>query len=134
MPVLVLTSPQTQCATPTISPNGGSFSSAQTVTLASTAGASIYYTLDGSTPTPASTLYTAPFSVTASATLNCAAFYPGVYLPSAIAIATFTIGVAAATPTFSPAAGTYLSAQTVTVTSTAGSTIYYTIDGSTPVT
>lgn len=41
----------------------------------------------------------------------------------------------AATPTFSPAAGTYTSTQTVTITSsTSGGTIYYTTDGTTPTT
>lgn len=39
----------------------------------------------------------------------------------------------AATPTFSPAAGTYASAQTVTISdTTSGATIYYTTDGTTP--
>jgi Chitobiase/beta-hexosaminidase C-terminal domain len=39
----------------------------------------------------------------------------------------------AATPTFSPVAGTYAGPQTVTISSsTAGGTIYYTTDGSTP--
>ena len=41
----------------------------------------------------------------------------------------------AATPTFSPPAGTYTSAQSVTIScSTPSSTIYYTTDGSTPTT
>jgi hypothetical protein len=39
----------------------------------------------------------------------------------------------AATPTFSPVAGTYTGTQTVTITSsTSGGTIYYTTDGTTP--
>ena len=43
--------------------------------------------------------------------------------------------VTVATPTFSPAAGTYTSAQTVTISdTTSGSTIYYTTNGSTPTT
>ena len=37
-----------------------------------------------------------------------------------------------ATPTFSPAAGSYEGTQSVTITSTNGATIYYTTDGSTP--
>ncbi|MBP9995301.1 MAG: chitobiase/beta-hexosaminidase C-terminal domain-containing protein, partial [bacterium] len=42
-------------------------------------------------------------------------------------------GNAAATPTFSPAAGTYAEAQTVTIScETEGATIYYTTNGSTP--
>ena len=41
-------------ATPTFSPPGGTYTTTQSVTLATTtAGASIRYTLDGSTPTPA---------------------------------------------------------------------------------
>jgi hypothetical protein len=41
--------------------------------------------------------------------------------------------IPAPTPTFNPMAGTYVASQIVTITSTPGSTIYYTTDGSTPV-
>jgi hypothetical protein len=127
--------PQT-AATPTFSPAGGTFTSAQTVTISSaTAGAAIYYTTDGSTPTTSSTAYTAPINVAATTTVKAIATASG-FTQSAVGSATYTINAnaqAAATPTFSPASGTYTSAQSVTIScSTAGAAIYYTTDGSTP--
>ena len=52
---------------------------------------------------------------------------------STVASATYAIQLQVATPTFSPAAGTYSTAQTVTIsTATSGASIRYTTDGSTP--
>src|SRR6185312_6802090 len=77
-------------ATPTITPNGGTFSSSVAVTLLSTtAGNSIYYTTDGSAPTQNATLYTGTMTVTSNTTVKAAAFKSG-YNPSAVAAATFT--------------------------------------------
>ena len=54
---------------------------------------------------------------------------------SAVASATYTITPPAATPGFSPAAGSYSSAQSVTISdATSGATIYYTTNGYTPTT
>src|ERR1041384_5821104 len=50
-------------ATPTFSPAGGTFTSAQSVTISTTtAGASIHFTVDGSTPTASSPTFSGPIS------------------------------------------------------------------------
>ncbi len=65
-------------AAPTISPNGGIYTNSVTVTLAdTTAGAAIYYTLDGTAPTTNSILYTAPFTLTNTVGMQALAAKPG---------------------------------------------------------
>lgn len=58
-------------AAPVISPNGGTFSGSQTVTITCAApDAVIYYTTDGSTPTADSAKYSGSFTLTASAAVK----------------------------------------------------------------
>ena len=77
-------------ATPTISPNGGTFDESQDVTLAcETASATIYYTLDDTTPTNESTLYSTAFTLTDSKTVKVIAFKDG-WTASEVASSTFT--------------------------------------------
>jgi len=118
-------------ATPTFSPAAGTYDTAQTVTIGdATSGATIHYTTDGSTPTASSTTYTSPITVSVSETVKTIGVETG-WTNSAVGSAAYTLMVA--TPTFSPGAGTYSSAQTVTISDlTAGATIHYTTDGSTP--
>ena len=123
---------------PTFSPGGGSYTSAQSVTLAAaTSGTTIYYTTDGSTPTASSTKYTSAIAVGSTETINAVAIEAdGVASP--VSSATYTVAAAetpTAAPTFYPAAGTYTSAQNVSLSdSVSGAVIYYTTDGSTPTT
>ena len=124
---------QQTTAAPTINPDGGTFATAQSVTLSSaTNSAQIFYTMDGSTPTTASTQYTGPITVSKDLTINAMATAPG-YLESGVTTAAFTFTGQVPTPTVSPAPGTYMNAQTVTLADAdASAKIYYTIDGSTP--
>lgn len=79
-------------ATPVFAPNAGTYASAQNVTITcATAGATIKYTTDGSTPTSASATYTGAINVAATATIKAIATMTGM-ADSAIATATYTIG------------------------------------------
>ena len=81
----------TVCATPTPSPAAGTYSAAQSVVLScATAGASIRYTTDGSTPTATSTVYTTPIAVNASMTIKAIAVNSGM-TDSAVMTAVYTI-------------------------------------------
>src|ERR1022692_1905234 len=65
-------------AVPTFSPAGGTYSSTQTIAISdSTPGAVIYYTTDGSNPTPSSFVYTAPLIVSTTTTLKAMAISTG---------------------------------------------------------
>jgi hypothetical protein len=134
---ITITVPGSVIGTPVFTPAGGTYASAQTISITdSTPGATIYFTTDGSTPTTRSTVYSGPISVSVSQTINALATAPGYSNPSAVGSAVYGIGSSVvATPAFSPAAGTYSSTQTVTIsTTTPSATIYYTTNGSTPTT
>jgi hypothetical protein len=130
--------PPVVVATPAFAPPAGAYTSAQSVTISeATSGATIYYTTDGSLPTISSTQYAGPITVSSTETLQAIAVAVG-DTNSSVASAVYTITPVmpvVATPAFSPAAGTYTSAQSVTISdSTSGAIIYYTTNGSTPTT
>ena len=124
-------------ATPVFSLKAGTYGSAQELTMSdATKGAVIYYTTNGSIPTTSSAKYTGAIKVSASETVTAAATASG-YVSSKMAIAEYVIKSEAlvATPVFSLKAGTYGSAQELTMSdATKGAVIYYTTNGSTPTT
>jgi hypothetical protein len=120
-----------QTAPPTFSPPAGTYTSPQTVKINDTTpGASIWYSLNGS----AYSQYTAAISLpVGNSTLSAYAAVPSGsgYVYSTVTTGQYTISQQqVAPPVFNPPAGTYTSAQTVTITSvTNGASIRYTIDG-----
>ncbi|HYU45001.1 MAG TPA: chitobiase/beta-hexosaminidase C-terminal domain-containing protein, partial [Terriglobales bacterium] len=120
-------------AAPSFAPGSyGTYSSPVSVKLADTSsGASIYYTTDGSTPTTASTLYTAAFTVNTTTTIKAIAAGNG-FGVGPVASATYTF--VAAAPSFTPGAyATFSSPVSLKLTDVSpGVSIYYTRDGSTP--
>ena len=89
--ISVITLVTVAAAAPIFSPNGGPFSSPQTVSLSSTTpGAVIYYNV-GSAASPSSTEYTVPFTVNTTETIYAMCTAPG-YANSPNNNATFTFG------------------------------------------
>lgn len=119
-------------ADPVISPNGAASDSPVAVTVTdATAGAVIYWTIDGSEPGPGANqcLNGVPFTLGTNGTLNVKAFKSG-YASSSTVQAAFNLTVA--TPIVT-AGGTFENSVHVDATcSTAGSELHYTLDGSTP--
>ena len=134
---LIGTPPSDTVAAPVFSPAGGTYTSAQNVTIScATSGAVIRYTTDGTEPTSSSAQYSGAIKVSATATLKAKAFKAGMN-DSATTTAAYVISPppadTVAAPVFSPAGGTYTSAQNVTIScATSGAVIRYTTDGTEP--
>ncbi len=80
-------------ALPTFSLASGTYNSSQTVAITSpTTGASIYFTMDGSAPSTASSLYSGPITISKTATVQAIAVASG-YQNSGIASASYTISI-----------------------------------------
>ena len=128
--------PMIVTSAPAFKPAAGTYGAAQSVKITDkTGGAIIYYTTNGKTPTASSKKYTGAIAVSATETIRAIAVAKG-STDSAVISALFTIEKPAATPVFSPKAGTFTGVfPAVKITdSTAGATIYYTTDGKTPTT
>jgi hypothetical protein len=131
--VFGLLNSENQAAAPVLNPPAGSYAGSIIVTMtSSTPGAAIYYTTDGSVPSTASTLYSGSIPLSVTTTINAIAVENGL-LQSNVTTAAYVLAAQTAPPNFNPAAGTYVTAQSVTLTDdTANATIYYTTDGSLP--
>src|SRR6202034_2558535 len=80
-------------SSPTISPMPGTYTQPQTVSLSdSTAGATIYYTTNGTLPTTSSTAYKGPFQVSSTQTVRAMAVGSG-YQQSATTAAAYVLAL-----------------------------------------
>jgi Chitobiase/beta-hexosaminidase C-terminal domain len=124
-------------ASPTFSPVAGTYAGPQSVVLGDTiSGSTIYFTVDGTTPTTSSFFYSTPIYVDSNTTIKAMAAATS-YANSPVVSAAYTInpGSPTANPTFSPSGGTYTGTQSVILgDSTTHAVVYFTLDGSTPTT
>jgi len=89
--------PVVPAAAPAFSIGTGNYATPQTVTISDTTpGASIYVTLDGTTPTSASHIYIGPMNITGTVTVKAIAIASG-YLQSAAVTAAYTFTTPPAT-------------------------------------
>jgi hypothetical protein len=129
-------------AKPEYNPPGGMYAEDQNIILScATEGATIYYDLSASPydedtlePTSEAQVYSGPIPVSGHGTSELIIAYAvkeGLSSSNA-AFGDFEIKYRSAAPEMDLAGGTYSDSQTVTINATGGSTIYYTLDGSTP--
>ena len=128
-------------STPTFAPGGGSYAVPQSVVISTaTPAATIYYTIDGTTPTTASTVYSTPVNISTPTLLQAIAVASGL-TQSGVGSANYTFNPTCADPTqqgppgfpSQSYSGTYASAVSAGFTSpTAGCIMHITMDGSTP--
>lgn len=130
--------PEDTPADPVFGIIAGTYAPTQSFTLScATANAKIYYTTDDTTPSNSNgTLYSNGFTLptVGTYTVKAIAYSPRETKQSNVVSCTYTIEEETpAAPTFSPAAGTYTTAQNVTLScATTGASVHYTLDGTTP--
>ena len=112
-------------------PAAGSFDRTSTVNVAtSSPGVTIRWTQDGSEPTATSPVWTAPLSLSTTATLSWRAFRDG-WTASPVLTGTWTIRQPTPAPTL-PASATFTTDTPITVTAVPGAEIRFTTDGTAP--
>src|SRR5258708_7829021 len=116
---LTVTRSNIALAAPTFSPAGGTYvpGTLITITDATSSTAAIHYTIDGSTPTASSTLYTGPLVLNAGRWFQAMATQPE-YLDSAVSSASYNIQMSvSASPASQPVLGCASVNYTVSVPS-----------------
>lgn len=111
---------QLTVATPVITPAGGTFTAAQSVSIScATAGAAIKFTTDGSDPVANGLTYTSEISVSATSTVKAAATKDSM-TNSAVATASFIINTAPVTPGLTDIAISGFSKKAIIALNTSG--------------
>lgn len=127
--------PTPQVAAPTIS-GTTPFETSTTASISAESDADIYYTIDGSTPTTESTMYSEAFSLNATTTVKAIAVKDGV--SSEVSTKTFTKEEPEPEPTVNPpliqGATEFIGSTECTIEADDGASIYYTTNGTTPTT
>lgn len=123
--------PNPQPVKPTVTanpPSGSTFTESVTVTLSSTQGAAIHYTVDGSTPSASSATYSAPLTFTQTTTLKT---YVSNANGSNVQTFTYTKGQASKpVVTANPAGGEFEGSVSVTLSvNPVGTPIHYSTSG-----
>ncbi len=103
----------TVVAAPTASPAAGNYTSSQSATLTATGATSIRYTVDGTTPTCASTQYESAISITSSKTIKAISCYAN---NASSTVASFAYTISISVPGSS--GGGYIPPVMVTTTTT----------------
>jgi hypothetical protein len=127
--------PEDQLPMPVISPEKQTFSSSVTFTLTDdTAGAAIYYTLNGKDPATTGKKYDTAVTLAATTTVLAIARKANLK-DSPLLTWTYTrenIQLAADRPSIEPPTTSFLGKMDVSLTSNPGTTVKYTLDGSDP--
>ncbi len=120
---------------PEFSIPGGEYASPQTLSLNAPVGQEIWYTLNGSVPSPVSAIkYISPVSIPGNTKVSVISCFPNTSNCTSPVSANYIILSRLAPPVFSPVPGEFSSAQSVTLSSNEpNAKIYYTLDGSLPV-
>ena len=112
---------QVTSSAPSIGLTSGTYSAPQLITLSSTTGAAIYYTIDGTNPTTGSQLYSVPFTLYTSGTIKSISV-TGVGFSSSV-ITSSTITITGPSKTFVATSGLQLWLQSGTGVILSGSLV-----------